>query len=77
MSELSPHDDFEDHKERKPWEDAQPGEVWVVNIGDVPANWQGVVVSNGGRFLYRDGSSAALDQDIITDGRRIWPEKTS
>lgn len=70
---------FEAHPDRKPWHDAEPGELWAINIGDDAdaSNWQGVVVSNEGRFLYRDGGSVALDQDFIIDGRRIWVKDAS
>ena len=75
---------FDAHPEPKPWHDAKPGEVWVVRLpgwGEV----QGSVVTNEKRFAMRNVDdpvkrnpfTLAIDDDRITEGRRIWPEATS
>ncbi len=59
----------------KPWHEAQPGEGWIIDIGDEAyPNVQAVVVSNEGKFLFRDGHSLPLDRDYIRSGRRFHPE---
>jgi len=69
---------FDAHPEPKPWHDAKPGEGWVIDIGLAKyPNLQAVVVSNEGKFLFRDGHSLALDHDYIQSGHRFHPEVSS
>ena len=69
---------FDAHPEPKPWHDAKPGEGWVIDIGLAKyPNLQAVVVSNEGKFLFRDGHSLALDHDYIRSGHRFHPEVSS
>lgn len=68
---------FEAHPERKPWEDAEAGEVWVLTVDGHEAHF----VADGkefngtnefGRFI-----CCSHDDEDITAGRRVWPEVTS
>lgn len=70
------HHYFEAHPEPKPWQDAKPGEVWVIttsNVGDEVA----VLVTGAGRFRYSDGVLMSLTSEQITDARRVFPEVVS
>lgn len=67
---------FEAHPERKPWEDADDGEVWVLVSGEYRpgAPWyrlagQWVSIAGNHPFPHRAFT--------ITDGHRIWPEDAS
>lgn len=64
---------FEAHPERKPWDDAKPGEVWVVTEGDLSETYAYLV--DDGQF-YDSARDYALDftDPVITAARRIWPE---
>lgn len=69
---------FEAHPERKAWEDAKPGEAWLLTVNGTE-----------GAYLYSDNNLDAIwlfagadghvvaGSDRITDGRRIWPEDAS
>lgn len=63
---------FEAHPESKPWRDAKEGEVWVLTgAGGLELPWtrQGSEwISHTPRKLIR------RNVDLITAGRRIWPE---
>lgn len=61
---------FEAHPERKPWEDAKEGQVWIItyNRREFPAIFQ------AGEFRDHGGSWTV---DAITAARRIWPEEVS
>lgn len=61
---------FEAHPERKPWEDAQTGEVWVLTLDGDESAWS---VSNKDVFENPD-STLKPTSPMITAGRRIWPE---
>lgn len=69
---------FEAHPERKPWEDAKPGEVWAIsteNVADEVA--VRVAIQNETlTFEYVKSISTHLDASDkrIVSGRRIWPE---
>lgn len=74
---------FSSHPEPRPWHDAMPGEVWVLDVEDetpgVPylANDSSLAV-----YFTRVGASeSAMTYGrhfaLITAGRRIWPEATS
>jgi hypothetical protein len=56
---------FEAHPERKPWEDAKPGEVWEINGFHA---WR----LESGAFMF-DDESFIFTGDVHR-GHRIWPE---
>lgn len=79
---LAPHvqaayDYFEAHPERKPWHDAQPGEVWVVEfIGERKACIvQGL--PEGHHLFQGDGRSLIVKNKYITHAERIWPKENN
>ena len=62
------HPDEETHK---PWEEAKPGEVWVLTRWGTAEPF----LVTGGEFITADLAVIVdLDDDSITAGRRIWPE---
>ncbi|WP_157541028.1 hypothetical protein [Microbacterium sp. XT11] len=69
---------FEAHPERKPWEDAKEGEVWIITpsrsltMGDEPSEYPAIFQAD--RFRDHGGSWDAHD---IIAARRIWPEDAS
>ncbi|QWY84623.1 hypothetical protein QEH34_gp41 [Microbacterium phage Footloose] len=65
---------FEAHPERKPWEDAKEGEVWIVTPSKALTCGERVeypAIFQAGRFRDHGGSWEARD---LTAARRIWPE---
>lgn len=60
---------FEAHPERKPWEDAKPGEAWVL---EVPAGPVVAVRRFDGGFYDYEGNRLAMER--VSDARRIYPE---
>ena len=68
---------FAAHPEPKPWEDAQPDEVWVLTIN----NDREEVFRCGERGLYSlktgnpIGSLLSCGSNKITAGHRVWPEE--
>lgn len=71
---------FDAHPERKPWHEAKPGEVWVLDIEENYAEPRtGPCEVRGERddlwFLELSTESQfGLGSRLITGGRRIWPE---
>lgn len=65
---------FEAHPERKPWEDAKPGEVWVLTLMGDEIAYQ--CTSSLAGHVYFDGvnDTIELNSTMITAARRIWPE---
>ena len=69
---------FAAHPEPKPWEDAQPGEVWLVTLRHCEPQICQVLKTR--RFLPIQTEAGyqrptfPLDHPTITAGRRIWPE---
>lgn len=69
---------FDAHPERKPWEDAKPGEVWAITMDDGVEH--DVFIHEDRVIGGRDGISAGGAYFDIDDGagmtaaRRIWPE---
>lgn len=69
---------FAAHPEPKPWYDAEPGEIWVLTYGGQPTahvfsdRWAGA-----GFVFISDRAIVQPDDPDITDGTRIWPEKSS
>ena len=61
---------FDTHPEPKPWDTAQPDEIWVLTIDGYSApylrNWRGTWTNSTSNVYVGDGA--------ITGGRRIWPE---
>jgi hypothetical protein len=75
---------FEAHPERKPWQDAKPGEVWELTTRDeesVPAmsssSDSGVVIFTAATHDAGGTEEIVSYSDYITAGRRIWPEDAS
>lgn len=71
---------FEDHPERKPWEGANPGEVWLLTLEGVESAFYPSksldrhftpVAPNTGT------TAVPMNWPEITAGRRIWPEDAS
>ena len=62
---------FAAHPEPKPWEEAKPGEVWVLTRWGTAETF----LVTDGEFITADLAVIVdLDDDSITAGRRIWPE---
>lgn len=58
------------HPVPKPWHDAQPGEVWLLTVGDAdPVAWMCEEDSFG-----RHDRAININDLSITAGHRIWPE---
>lgn len=69
---------FEAHPERKPWEDAQPGEVWVLAFDGEEDTFKAYESRYGTIYFTRSReTSTDLADERITAGRRIWPEDAS
>jgi len=65
---------FEAHPERKPWEDAKPGDVWELTYGGESTAH---VYTNrcAGEFAFiADRAIFTLGDPDITAGRKIWSE---
>lgn len=57
--------------EPRPWEEAKPGEVWVLTRWGTAETF----LVTGSEFITADLAVIVdLDDDSITAGRRIWPE---
>ena len=57
--------------EPRPWEEAKPGEVWVLTRWGTAEPF----LVTGSEFITADLAVIVdLDDDSITAGRRIWPE---
>ncbi|GAA4774358.1 hypothetical protein [Microbacterium gilvum] len=70
---------FEDHPERKPWEDAKPGEVWAVTLHGKERPCKVVEPTyseHAVAFLPLNEPSPTwfVPSAAITEARRIWPE---
>ena len=69
---------FEAHPERKPWQEAKPGEVWVLSTSDGHEDaFMVMAVGELGIVFEADQFREPLDSPDITGGRRIWPEDAS
>lgn len=67
---------FDAHKpeEPKPWQDARPGEAWLLAIDDKEAVPMTVARDSDGVLCFWAGDDAwARGDSGITAGRRIWP----
>ncbi|WP_454113584.1 hypothetical protein [Microbacterium maritypicum] len=66
---------FEAHPERKAWDDANPGEVWVVKEHGQPE--RAYMVDDTQFYDSSRDYALNFDDSVITDARRIWPEDAS
>lgn len=68
---------FEAHPERRPWEDAKPGEVWELTLSDEEPH--PYLVAGNGRFIdvHRERFALGMHNQAIVDARRIWPEEAA
>lgn len=70
---------FEAHPERKPWEDAQYGEVWAVTHTGGQTDL--CRVTSYGRFEQVSGTDVLVRMPLahpsITAARKVWPEDAS
>lgn len=64
---------FEAHPEPKPWHDAKPGEVWVLEFGGDKRAYN----RTANLFTNWDTSSLLPTDAGIKSGYRIWPEGDS
>ncbi|HWU47810.1 MAG TPA: hypothetical protein VN133_13720 [Humibacter sp.] len=66
-----------EHFEHKPWHDAKPGEIWVLEIAGTgsPRAWQ-ITDRRSHFWALGVGYHAVTARDILS-GRRIWPEDAS
>ena len=64
---------FEAHPERKPWEDAQDGDIWALTgAGGLEQPWRRM---NGvWRSIGTEGRDRVYDAVLATAGRKIWPQ---
>jgi hypothetical protein len=65
---------FEAHPERKPWEGAKPGEIWVLTLEGDEVAYQCTSSSAGHVYFNGADDTIELDSTMITAARRIWPE---
>jgi hypothetical protein len=69
---------IEAHPERKAWEDAKPGEVWVLTFDGAVDTFKAYESRYGTTYFTRSReTSTGLADERITAGRRIWPEDAS
>jgi len=69
---------FEAHPERKPWQAAKPGEVWILSTADGEnAAYSVMTVREAGVVFESDEGRYSLDDADIEGARRIWPEDAS
>lgn len=64
---------FAAHPEPKPWHDAKPGEVWVIEAAD----WGTKACIVDDDYFMWSGEGLPVKSEQITAGRRIWPEVRS
>lgn len=65
---------FEAHPERKPWEDAQDGEVWLIDCAGTPEGGEPFIVHLG-KFKSPTTTSLVVKNDpTITAARKVFPE---
>ena len=69
---------FEAHPERKPWQRAQVGEVWVLSTADGETDaYTAMPVRGGGIAFESPEGRYLLDDADIESARHIWPEDAS
>ena len=64
---------FDAHPVSKPWHDAKPGEVWVL---EMDGEERAFMLDSTDHFDHY-GSYYEKDDPMITEGRRIWPAVVS
>ena len=65
---------FEAHPEPKPWQNAEPGEVWVLEFTETPRYTSGEAwVADDEEFWQGAIYVRKCDPEIVA-GRRVWPE---
>lgn len=62
---------FEAHPEPKPWHDAQPGEVWVIEAAD----WGTRACIVDDDYFMWSGEGLSVKSEQIAAGRRIYSEE--
>lgn len=73
---------FDAHPERKPWDDAKDGEVWMLRGDDHPDEARAYIVVEGRFFSVPPkrpvdpGWKPAAFASTFTSGERFWPEVT-
>jgi hypothetical protein len=65
---------FDAHPERKPWEGAQPGEIWVLTLEGDEVAYQCTSSFAGHVYFGGADDTIELNSTMITAARRIWPE---
>lgn len=67
---------FDAHPEPKPWEDAKPGDIWVLSVEGVESYAVHATAGFLGEVVFKTiaGTNVNMRSSVITDARRIWPE---
>ena len=70
---------IEAHPERKPWEDAKAGDVWVIEVECVESFAVHVVAEFFGAVSFQTptGNKVNMTNSTFTGFRKIWPEDAS
>lgn len=70
---------FKAHPERKPWEDAKPGDVWVIEVEGTESYAVHVVAEFFGAVSFQTptGRKVNMNNSAFTGFRKIWPEDAS
>ena len=68
---------FEAHPERKPWEDAAPGEAWEITYTALASPQVTKVAIRTDRNTWKTDVLEMEFNHAITSARRIWPEDAS
>lgn len=70
---------FEAHPERKPWEDAKAGDVWVIEVEGTESFAVHVVAEFFGAVSFQTptGRKVNMTNSTFTGFRKIWPEDAS
>lgn len=68
---------FEAHPERKPWEDAKPGEAWEITYTALTSPQVTKVAIRTDRNTWKTDVLEMEFNHAITAARRIWPEDAS
>lgn len=63
---------FEYEASRKPWDDAEHGEIWALTVDGVEDAYDRMH-----DCWFKNGSSIRMHPDTVTAGRRIWPDNAS
>ncbi|MGX9346606.1 hypothetical protein [Microbacterium sp. KNMS] len=67
---------FDAHPQRKPWEDAKPGDVWAFEVeGEEMFAAFAIEGFLSVDFVTPTGKPVNLRSSVLTSARRIWPEE--